>query len=423
MSTASTQALLSDHAGKGPSRWVVVADSPFLPARGGGEREHLGFIQAAVRRGLVGALILPTDADPDAHGRDDDIEAIRRLVAPAPVIITPRRRSLRSALSRRPYVVKCRPAPDGLADLVRQAAPDADAIVVFHYKSSGIGEQLAQDLRLPTVLRQHNLEGPYHHALAASARFPKSWAMHGEAWRIDRDERRLEHCQWLTGIADISGTDAQVRAHRSGVPVAHVPSFALGGLEMANRTTWTPPAEPVVTFLGALDVATNHDALTWFAEQAWPQVLNAVPGARWRVVGRRPTDAVRAMVGRTARAELHADVDDPWAHLLESSVAINPAVSGSGVNIKLVEYLSVGLPVVSTTRGAAGIGVESGSDLLVADDGAAFATAVTRMLSEPETATRLGSAGQRTATRILDVESSFRTVLELFDRSSVRRGR
>jgi hypothetical protein len=34
-------------------RWIVVADSPFLPARGGGEREHLGFVEAATKAGLL----------------------------------------------------------------------------------------------------------------------------------------------------------------------------------------------------------------------------------------------------------------------------------------------------------------------------------------------------------------------------------
>lgn len=402
------------------SSWVVVADSPFLPARGGGEREHLGFVQAAAARGLIAALILPTDDDPDAQGREDDIPAIRRLVAPAPVIVVPRRRSLRAALSRKPYVVTSRPAPDDLVDRVREAAPDADAIVIFHYKSSGIGQRLAEALHLPTVLRQHNLEGPYHHALAASARFPKSWAMHGEAWRVDRDERRLERTSWLTGIADISAADAHVRKARSAVPVTHVPSFALGGVEAAQRVSWVAPSEPIVTFLGALDVSTNHDALRWFAERVWPQILTAVPDARWRVVGRKPTDAVRALVADTSRAELHADVADPRAYLLATSVAVNPAVSGSGVNIKLVEYLSVGVPVVSTDRGMAGIGLQAGADLLVADDGPGFAAAVVRLLTSPEEASRVGLAGQATADRILDVDTSLDAVATLLKADRVR---
>lgn len=405
-------------SGSEPTRWVVVADVPFLPAHGGGEREHLGFVQAATARGLVAAVVVPADEDPDAHDREDDLPAIRALVAPAPVIVVPRRRSLRSAATRRPYVVASRPAPPDLVDRVRAEAPDADAVVIFHYKSSGIGEALARGLGVPTVLRQHNLEGPYHHALADAASVPKRWAMRGEAWRVDRDERRLERAPWLTAIADISTSDADVRRVRSRVPVAHVPTFALGNVNLADQPPWQRPSDPVVTFLGALDVATNHDAVEWFAQNVWPQVLTAVPTARWRVVGRKPSEQVRSLVERTPQAELHADVPDPVEYLLVTSVAVNPAVSGSGVNIKLVEYLSVGVPVVSTTRGMAGIGLRDGHELLVADQGPAFAAAVIGLLTSASRAESLGASGKATADRILDVGVSMDTFASLLSNAS-----
>ena len=88
------------------------------------------------------------------------------------------------------------------------AAPDADAVVLFSYKSHEIGRVLAEELGLPAVLRQHNLEGAYHHALADATSFPKSLAYRLEAKRIDADEKRLESSDWLTGIADISLSDS-----------------------------------------------------------------------------------------------------------------------------------------------------------------------------------------------------------------------
>jgi hypothetical protein len=75
-------------------RLVIVAECPFIPTHGGGEREHLGFVEAAVAAGLVAALVVPVDPDPAAVGREDDLEAIHRLVHPAPVVTVPRQRSL-----------------------------------------------------------------------------------------------------------------------------------------------------------------------------------------------------------------------------------------------------------------------------------------------------------------------------------------
>ncbi len=97
-------------------------------------------------------------------------------------------------------------------------------------------------------------------------------------------------------------------------------------------------------------------------------------------------------------------------------VAVNPTVSGSGVNIKLVEYLSVGLPVVSTSKGQAGVGLTPGVDLRVADDPANFAEQVNHLLASPGDAERLGASGLATATRILDVRASLATMADLMDR-------
>lgn len=407
-----------DREHSSPRRWIVVADSPFIPTHGGGEREHLGFVEAAVEAGLVAALIVPTDSDPGSVGRSDDLDAIRELVAPAPVLDVPRARSLRHGLSvRLPYVVASRPVPADLVHRVSAAAPDADAVVVFSYKSHEIGRVLAHELGLPAVLRQHNLEGAYHRALAAAATFPKSLAFRLEAERIDADEKRLEGSTWLCGIADISAADAELRSRRSRVPVAYVPPFALGSMKPEGRPTWSPSGSRTVVFLGALDVSTNYDALDWFAREVWPTVLRAVPEARWSVVGRRPSEAVRKLVASTPGAELHADVPDPSVHLRAAALAVNPAVSGSGVNIKLVEYLAAGVPVVSSTRGTAGLLLDSGTDLLVADAPGRFAESVITLLNEPATAQGLGAQGRRTAFDLMDTTASLDAMSRLLTRS------
>lgn len=388
-----------------------------MPAQDGGEREHLGFVESMVEAGWLAALVVPTDADPAALGREDDLHAIRDLIAPAPLIVTPRRRSVLAA-SRldKPYVVASRPAPRDLVARVSMQAPDADGVVVFALKSVDLGRNLAEGLQLPVVLRQHNLEGPYHRALAGSLKPPKSWIVRFEADRIDREDRRLEHSAWLCGIADISATDAQTRAPRSAVPVAHVPTFALGPRSSGGGVRWERPDHPVVVFVGALHVGTNHDAIDWFAERVWPLVLAANPEARWQIVGRSPAQRVHELVARTPGAELHADVPDPRDFLRAASVAVNPTVSGSGVNIKLVEYLSVGVPVVSTTKGQAGLGVTPGLDLRVADEPTAFADEVNHLLASPDSARTLGATGLATASRILDVRASLELMAELMER-------
>ena len=391
-----------------------------MPAQDGGEREHLGFVESLVDAGWLGGLVVPTDAHPAKLGRTDDLDQIRELIAPAPLFVTPRRRSVQAAMRlATPYVVASRPVPRDLVARVGMQVPDADGVVAFVFKSIAIARALAEGLSLPAVLRQHNLEGPYHRALAGSLKPPRSWAVDIEAARIDRHDAALEHSSWLRGIGDISATDAEIRGRRSAVPVAHVPTFALGPRAADAGPAWHRPDEPVVVFVGALHVGTNHDAIDWFADRVWPLVRAVHPGARWQIVGRSPSRRVHDLIARTPGAELHADVPDPRDYLRAASVAVNPTVSGSGVNIKLIEYLSVGIPVVSTTKGQAGVGLTPGVDLLVADDPADFAEQANHLLASPGDAERLGASGLATATRILDVRASLAAMADLMDRPPV----
>ena len=109
---------------------------------------------------------------------------------------------------------------------------------------------------------------------------------------------------------------------------------------------------------------------------------------------------------------------EPATFLAAADVSINPAVSGSGVNIKLVEYLAAGAPVVSTTRGSAGLELTPGRDLLVADTPVEFAGAVGDLLTGRRDGSELGAAGQASARQILDTRASLGRLLAMLERPS-----
>jgi glycosyltransferase involved in cell wall biosynthesis len=51
--------------------------------------------------------------------------------------------------------------------------------------------------------------------------------------------------------------------------------------------------------------------------------------------------------------------------LKASDIAINPMFSGSGVNIKMLDYMSWGLPIVTTKCGARGIETSTWQPMIV----------------------------------------------------------
>ena len=68
-----------------------------------------------------------------------------------------------------------------------------------------------------------------------------------------------------------------------------------------------------------------------------------------------------------------------------ADVALNPVVRGSGTNLKIVEYMAAGAPVVSTEFGARGIDMVAGEHLTIAAI-TDFVDAIGQVLTDPAAA-------------------------------------
>lgn len=60
-------------------------------------------------------------------------------------------------------------------------------------------------------------------------------------------------------------------------------------------------------------------------------------------------------------------VDDISPYFKVADIAINPMISGSGTNLKMLDYLASGIPVISTAFGARGLEVEDQENVLISN--------------------------------------------------------
>src|SRR5258706_14440180 len=80
-----------------------------------------------------------------------------------------------------------------------------------------------------------------------------------------------------------------------------------------------------------------------------------------------------------------------------AAAVVVPLGRGGAPRLKIVEAMAMGKAIVSTTLGAEGIEAVPGRDLLVEDQPAAFANAVSRLLTEPSLAARIGQSARQLA--------------------------
>src|SRR5262249_40935546 len=114
------------------------------------------------------------------------------------------------------------------------------------------------------------------------------------------------------------------------------------------------------------------------------------PEAKLSIAGSSPPDWLRREVEQRG-IDFQPNVADPNAFVRGLSVVLAPIRAGGGMRIKILEAMALGRPVVATTLGARGMDAK---DIVIADAPDAFADAVTRLLHDPETATRLGAAAR-----------------------------
>ncbi len=169
--------------------------------------------------------------------------------------------------------------------------------------------------------------------------------------------------------------------------------------------------EPIVLFTGALGRLDNSRGIAWFIENAWAEVLRAVPRARLVVAGAHPPAALESLIARTPRAELTGFVESLEPYYAAASVFIAPVLTGAGVKFKTIDAMLRNIPVIATSVGAEGIDAQ---ELLacVADDADAFSAAVISELREPD----LGRA-QRAAAwaqQVYGVEAFQQRVRDLY---------
>jgi glycosyltransferase involved in cell wall biosynthesis len=147
-------------------------------------------------------------------------------------------------------------------------------------------------------------------------------------------------------------------------------------------------------FVGTLEYEPNVDACDYFVRCVLPLVREQLPSARLTIVGRSAGPGVRALHDGD-RCTVIDSAPDLAPYYERASVVVVPIRLGSGTRLKILEALSRGKAVVSTTVGAEGLGLQSGRHLEIADTPRAFADACGRLSRDPEGRRRLAASGRQ----------------------------
>ena len=227
-------------------------------------------------------------------------------------------------------------------------------------------------------------------------------------------ERRVANASDLT--VAVSGPDAQALA-RIGIRtrIAVVPNGinAAAYAPLCHRT----PDPNALLFIGKMDYRPNVDAALWFAQEALPMIQSNAPAVRFQIVGQNPHPRLDVLRGNPA-IDITGTVPEIEPYLAAAAVFVIPMRVGGGTRLKALEAMAACKPIVSTSLGVEGIGVEHGRELLMADTPSAFAESVLELLDDQRLrAGALTTLLTENARRFVDEHYDWDTLVPLLEQA------
>lgn len=330
----------------------------------------------------------------------ENLAPLRALCSFVQTVLLPRSRqrdvaaAAKAVLTRRSFLIGRDNVPAMHVAVAEALA--AESHVAVHVDHLQMTQFVPPGVGVPVILDNHNIE---HRIPQRIAQTPgMSWAMRRFAaheWPRLRDfeiaaSRRADLVLMVSEedkhdlIALAPDLQNKVHAVPIGVDTEY---FGTVRRDADSKTLLS---------IGTMYWPPNVDAMLYFCAEILPKIKAQLPHVRLNIVGAKPTAPIRALAeADPEHVTVTGGVPDVRDWAADCGAFVVPLRSGSGMRVKILNAMAMGLPVVSTTVGAEGIDVTSGEDIVLADGADDFAQATVRVLSDPALATRIADNGRR----------------------------
>jgi glycosyltransferase involved in cell wall biosynthesis len=344
---------------------VVLSEPPLAEGRAAG-RMALATARGLMEHGVRVKLLAARQSFAMPGQPPDDVGVEVVDVPPEPPGWGSRLRRLRRPVGE--------VARSGFADRVREAAREAD---VLHLEEIGTA-WCDERLKTPSLLHLHylirwdrSLGVPWRRSFRHTVEFELA-----ERVAIRRHDRF---------VAASPRIAAELRRRKPSAEVEIVPPC----LDPRDYPVAPLDGPPVAGLVGTAAWPPTRNAIERLLEDLWPEVRRRLPEARLVIAG-RGTEALSGRAGEGV--DVLGEVPSGVEFLRGLSVLLYPLDRGSGVKVKTLESIAVGLPVVTTPLGAEGI--DGGDGVVVAEATDDLAAAAVAILADPGERRQRGAAGR-----------------------------
>ena len=230
------------------------------------------------------------------------------------------------------------------------------------------------------VLHEHNCEYLIWKRYAGIEKsLPKKLALLNQASRIKKYERQI--CRKADVIL-AAPNDIEELVKIGADKLKFLETYHLGDdslLEQENLQF--QPDNYTLLYIGTLSWEANIDGLLWFYKDIFPLLKKKNPAIKLRIIGRHPDERLIRIAENDKDIILEGFVEELEPYFRDSNVFITPLRFGSGIKVKVVNSLYMGIPCVTTSIGAEGLKTEDGEHMFIKDSPQEFADAINLLLT------------------------------------------
>ncbi len=264
------------------------------------------------------------------------------------------------------------------------------------------------------VMRAHNVE---YEILERYAEYEKSFLkkiwLKNQAKRLKHYE--LERLRLYDAIISVTEKDAEI------LKVEDVPTLVIpAGIEIENdEPDFSETEFPSLFYIGALDWFPNQQGLEWFFENVWNEVIKNMPGLKLYIAGRNPQMWKYLKGKRLKNVEIVGEVESSREFIKSKAIMIVPLLAGSGIRVKIIEAMSLGKAIISTSVGAEGIDYKNGENILISDTKGKFVEEILKCANDFGFCKRIGENAFKLVKERYEIEKLARKLLDFYSKLKI----
>lgn len=210
-----------------------------------------------------------------------------------------------------------------------------------------------------------------------------------EQTRLEKYEKRIGRASALNVF--VSDIDAD-HLFPAGSPERGKTTVCSNGVDVEAYPFKPDRHSKEIAFIGNMQSVQNMDAALWFAKLVMPHLAPA--GFTFKIVG-RISDSNRARLNSYPKVVATGGVDSVVTAVEQSFVGVCPMRIGAGVQNKILEYMALGLPCVSSSLGYEGLHAVAGRDLYVLDSPEEIADVIRALYTDRATHRLIALSGRK----------------------------